>query len=168
MANREEQVAKAVAIGHVLSKDQARAPRKKIDMFTIFPLLTLSLIVYILFTLIGGGSGWVDADIVSITMLSNDVWLVKGGDLFLAFSLLMLFFEILRSTKTGTESILNHAFSALVFVACLICFMIAPGFSTSAFFLLMLMTCMDFMAGFIVTTLAARRDFGVSNGLGAG
>ncbi|MEE4208736.1 MAG: hypothetical protein V2I43_05675 [Parvularcula sp.] len=134
-------------------------------MFTIFPLLTLSLVLYTALSF-AGGPEWTMAQVMTIDMISGETWRISGGDMFLAFSLLLLFIEVLRATKTGTDSILNHAFSALLFIVCLLAFVIAPRFSTSAFFLLTLMTCLDFMAGFIVTTLAARRDFGVSGGLG--
>ena len=167
MSNQGQQVAQAVAVGHVLSKQQPKTPKRG-SMYKKFPLLALSLVAYTVISLIGGGSGWVGTDVLSIEMISQDKWTVTGGDLFLMFSLVLLFFEILRSTETGTDSIVNHALSAGVFIICLLCFILAPNYSTSAFFLLLLMTLLDFMAGFIVTTLSARRDFGVSNGLGAG
>ena len=39
---------------------------------------------------------------------------------------------------------------------------IIPGYGNSVFFIYLSMTFLDFMAGFIVTTVTARRDFGVS------
>lgn len=135
-------------------------------MFNMFPLLTLSLLIYAVLSMTTG-SGWVDATVIEIMMISDEVWVIEGGDLFLAVALALLFIEILRATETGTSSIINHVFSALLFVACLLCFMTLKPFATSTFFLLTLMTGLDFMAGFIVTTLAARRDFGVSGGLSA-
>lgn len=134
-------------------------------MFTMFPLLTFSLLGYGVLSLASGGAGWTDAELLNITMISGENWQISGGDLFSFISLFFLFIEVLRATKTGTESILNHAFSALLFVACLLAFVIVPMFSTSTFFFLVLMTLMDFMAGFMVTTLAARRDFGISGGV---
>ncbi len=133
-------------------------------MFTMFPLLTLSLLLYAGLSA-ALGPGWVDHEFPPITMISGQDWIISGGDIFLTGSLFFLLIEILRATQTGTESIFNHVFSALLFIACFACFLIVPRFGTSTFFLLTLMTFMDFMAGFIVTTLAARRDFGVSGGL---
>jgi hypothetical protein len=40
------------------------------------------------------------------------------------------------------------------------------AFATSVFFLIMLMTLLDVMAGFMVTIASARRDFSVADGLG--
>ena len=98
-------------------------------------------------------------------MVSGDVWVVSWGDLFLLVSMGLLFVELLRSTKTGSESIMNHALSVVVFVASLLLFIIVGGFGNSVFFLFMTMTFLDFMAGFIVTTVTARRDLAVGGGV---
>lgn len=134
-------------------------------MFKIFPLLTISYLVYAAISFSSGSAAWVDGEIASVTMISGDDWLIRGGDIFLMVSLALLFWEVLRANNTGTESILNHAFSAVLFIACALSFVIVPKFSTTPFFLLTLMTGLDFMAGFMITTFAARRDFGVSGGI---
>jgi hypothetical protein len=51
----------------------------------------------------------------------------------------------------------------IVFVACLILFLIWDRAATSTFFLLMLMAMTDVIAGFSVTINAARRDYGTSS-----
>ena len=130
----------------------------------LFPLLTLSLFSYAALAATVGAE-WTDAILFTIEMHHGQAWTISGSDIFIAVSLIFLTIEILRSTNTGTESIFNHVFSGFLFIGCLLCFLFVPRFGTSAFFLLTLMTVIDFMAGFIVTTLAARRDFGVSGGL---
>ena len=85
-------------------------------------------------------------------------WPVSGGDMLLAFSLVLLFAELLKSTGVGSDSIINHAFSLIVFVVGLVEFLMFPAFATSVFFLIMMMALLDVMAGFIVTITAARRD----------
>ena len=52
-----------------------------------------------------------------------------------------------------------------VFVISLIAFMLFRSFATSEFFLLLTMMLLDVVAGFMVTIVAARRDFGVGAGL---
>lgn len=136
-------------------------------MFTMFPLLALSLIVYsVLQFTIGAGeqSSWVTTQIISIPMVSGDAWRISYGDAFIIGSMGLLFVELLRATKTGTDSLLNHALSVLVFIICLLLFIIVPGYGNSVFFVFLTMTFLDFMAGFIVTTVTARRDFGVAQG----
>lgn len=166
MGKNDVPLAPLAALSYAESKGEGREP-SRLSMFTMFPLLTLSLLVYGIMAMALGGAAWTNEAVFTVSMISGDDWVVSGGDLFLMFSLFLLFIEILRATKTGTDSILNHAFSAVLFVACFACFLIVPNFGSSTFFLVTLMTFMDFMAGFIVTTLAARRDFGVSPGIGA-
>ena len=135
-------------------------------MYQMFPLLAISLIVYAVLTLTGAaGPVWYDITFVQLPMVSADTWDVTWGDVFLLVSMGLLFVELLRSTKTGSESIMNHALSVLVFIVSLLLFIIVKGFGNSVFFLFMTMTFMDFMAGFIVTTVTARRDLSVGGGI---
>jgi lysylphosphatidylglycerol synthetase-like protein (DUF2156 family) len=77
---------------------------------------------------------------------------------FLLMSMVLLFVEVIRSTRSDGKSITNHALSVLVFVAALMLFISRPGYGNSAFCIFMSMTLLDFMAGFIITAVAARRD----------
>ena len=137
-------------------------------MYQMFPLLAISLVVYAVLTLTGAVGTvdlpWYNMTSVELPMVSGDTWHVSWGDVFLLASMGLLFVELLRSTKTGSESILNHALSVVVFVVALLLFIIVEGFGNSVFFLYMSMTFLDFMAGFIVTTVTARRDLAVSDG----
>lgn len=85
-------------------------------------------------------------------------WVVSFGDLLILLSLLLLFVELLKSTSTGTAAIFNHALSMLVFIICLVEFLLHPAFATSAFFIIMIMALLDVLAGVVVTIIAARRD----------
>lgn len=139
-------------------------------MYQMFPLLAISLIVYAVLTFTGAvGSetqAWYEMTFVQLPMVSGDTWVVSWGDLFLVCSMGLLFVELLRATKTGSESIMNHALSVLVFVVALLLFVIFEGFGNSVFFIYLSMTFLDFMAGFIVTTVTARRDLAVTDGIG--
>jgi hypothetical protein len=137
-------------------------------MYQMVPLLGISLIVYSVLTLTGAvgtpDQPWYDMLFVQLPMVSGDLWDVSWGDVFLLGSMGLLFVELLRATRTGSESIMNHAFSVVVFVIALLLFIIVEGFGNSVFFLFMSMTFLDFMAGFIVTTVTARRDLSVAEG----
>ena len=52
-----------------------------------------------------------------------------------------------------------------IFVLSLIAFLLVRNFASSVFFLLILMMLLDVIAGFMVTIVSARRDFGVGGGL---
>ncbi len=107
-----------------------------------------------------------DADVFAVAMTSGVTWHITPGDALIGGALLMLFFELLKSTGIGRAAVMNHAFSLILFVVCLVEFLLFPAFATSVFFLIMVMSLLDVMAGFMVTIAAARRDFAVADGFG--
>lgn len=136
-------------------------------MYAMFPLLTIAFIIYAALTLLqvtgAGGLPWHEASLLALPLYSKDMWTVKGGDVFLFLSMGLLFVELIRSTKTGSASITNHLLSFMLFILVLLAFILAPHFGNSTFFLFMLMTLLDPMAGFVVTTVTARRDLAVGD-----
>jgi hypothetical protein len=139
-------------------------------MFAAIPLLALPVLIYnaIVLTLPGGftsidAATRMDQQLFAVTMTSHIDWSVGLGDLLLAAALVVLFIELLKSTTSRRIAIVNHALSLLLFIVCLVEFLLAPAFATSTFFLLSLMTLLDVLAGFIVTIVAARRDVGFSD-----
>ncbi|MEO1658664.1 MAG: hypothetical protein AAFR65_13190 [Pseudomonadota bacterium] len=160
MGERDAKIATATALGAGTLLEAQGA--KGSSMLTIFPLLTISLVIYSLLALLPFNGAWYDNALPAIEMISGERWVITWGDLFLMVSMVFLFVEILRSTETGSDSIWNHGLSAGVFIIAMLMFVLLPAYSNSVFFLYMLMTALDFMAGFIITIRAARRDFGVS------
>ena len=134
-------------------------------MFAAFPLLALPVLVYNLIVLtVAGGFGSDSAhyrlseQLFTIHMTSRAEWVVSLGDLLLAGALVVLFVELLKSTTSRKIAIINHSLSLILFIICLIEFLLAPAFATSTFFLITVMVLLDVLAGFIVTIVAARRD----------
>lgn len=105
-----------------------------------------------------------DTDFLTVPMSSGADWSITPGHALIAVSLVMLFFELLKSTGVGRAAVMNHAFSLILFIICLVEFLMFPAFATSVFFLIGLMTLLDVMAGFMVTIASARRDFAVGDG----
>lgn len=138
-------------------------------MFAAFPLLALPVIVYnlLVLTLAGGVRATsaqqdLGAQMFSVQMASGAPWAVSLGDLILAGALVVLFVELLKSTTSQRVAIINHTLSMILFIVCLVEFLLFPAFATSTFFLLILMVLLDFLAGFIVTVISARRDIDFS------
>ncbi|MEO0983522.1 MAG: hypothetical protein AAFX03_12820 [Pseudomonadota bacterium] len=147
----------------------------------IVPLLIFPVLIYTLMA-IGYGDGDAAAAAVegavnvaplqaqlgtpmfTLPMVSGISWQVTGGDLLIIISIGFLFVEILKSTSTGTATIMNHAVSMLLFIVCLVLFLLFKNFGTSVFFILTLMTLLDVLAGVVVTIVSARRDFAVGEG----
>lgn len=140
-------------------------------MFAAFPLLSLPVLVYnlVAITLAGGFASQVATQrftdpLFTISMTSGSPWPISLGDLLLAFSLVVLFIELLKSTTSRRIAIINHSLSMILFIICLVEFLLAPAFATSVFFLMTLMVLLDVLAGFIVTIIAARRDIDLGHG----
>ena len=131
---------------------------RRTNWLSSIPLLAFVVIAYVAFA-----AGGADFTLTRFTvpMPSGAVWNISLGDMMLAFSLFVLFFEVLKSTRTGGNSVVDHALSMMVFVACLILFLVWPPAGTSLFFLIMLTTLVDVIAGFSVTIRSARRDYSV-------
>jgi len=134
-------------------------------LFAAVPLLALPVLFYNLVLLIQRGglqstevSAQLAGPVFTIRMASGVPWSVSLGDLLLAASLTVLFIELLKSTNSRKAAIVNHALSLVLFVACLVEFLLLKGFATSVFFLITLMVLLDVLAGFIVTIVSSRRD----------
>ena len=133
-------------------------------MFAAFPLMALVVLIYNLVALTIGGLKTTAAQdqlaqpLFSVHMASGAVWSVGLGDLMLAASLLILFVELLKSTNSRRVAIINHSLSMILFIVCLVEFLLFGAFATSTFFLITVMVLLDVLAGFIVTIVASRRE----------
>ena len=139
-------------------------------MFAALPLMALVVLIYDLVALSIGGMRTTSAQdqlaqpLFSVRMASNAVWTVGLGDLLLATALVLLFIELLKSTSSPRVAILNHSLSMILFIICLVEFLLAPAFAGSTFFLVSVMVLLDVLAGFIVSIVSARRDIEIGDG----
>ena len=135
-------------------------------MLIALPLLVIPVVIYAIVILTGVvGTGGVAAaeqalrdPIFTVPMVSGSGWNIGSGDLILFLALILLFFELLKSTSSQKVAIVNHALSMILFVASLVAFLLIKGFATSTFFLVLTMIMLDVLAGFIVTIISARKD----------
>ncbi|MEM8744631.1 MAG: hypothetical protein AAGF14_08360 [Pseudomonadota bacterium] len=128
-------------------------------MILTFPFLLLSVVAYNAIVFMTGTP--FDSVLFQIPMISGAVWNFTLGDALIATTLFLLFVEILKATRTGGNSLVDHALSTVVFIACLIEFLVVPEAATSLFFFITVIALIDVVAGFSVTIRAARRDFAV-------
>jgi hypothetical protein len=135
-------------------------------MLRIFPLLLVSVIIYNVLVLGHGLAGHAQmeaflANHVTFHMFSGDDWDFGIGDALILFSLVMLFFEMLKATRTTRGDLLNHGLSVLTFVVALVEFITLRGFSTSVFFFVVIMAVIDVVAGYTISIVAAEHDLGL-------
>jgi hypothetical protein len=124
------------------------------------PLTLIPCLLYVVIRLVGGVSDWA-APIVTIATPSGGALGLGMGDLIVLLALVMLFLEVLKSTRTSTGSIVDHMVSTLVFVGALVTLLLVPFAGTSTFLILTAITLFDVVAGFSVTIRSARRDIGI-------
>lgn len=164
------------------AETRRRSKRKGHPMravLSVFPLLAIPVIIYNLMAFMGGAPAAsatagaanisalavnLNATLIAVPMISGVTWELTGADCLILLTILLLFLEILKSTGTGTATIMNHAVSMILFIVCLVEFLMFPNFATSAFFIIMVMTLLDVLAGVVVTIVSARRDFAVGEG----
>ncbi|MBE2295250.1 MAG: hypothetical protein IAF00_09870 [Phycisphaerales bacterium] len=125
-------------------------------MMASFPLLALVVAVYSALAL--AVPSWLGDVLLTLPLLSGSTLLFRGGDLLLVVGLLLLCVEVYRATSSSTAAILNHVLSLVVFIVALIELLVMPAMANMTFFLIVLMTLSDVIAGFTVTISTARRD----------
>ena len=76
----------------------------------------------------------------------------------ITIGLILLFIEILKATRIGKLSIVDHLLSTIILLIFLVEFLLVPAAASSVFFALMLMTLIDVTAGFSVSIRSATRD----------
>jgi hypothetical protein len=140
-------------------------------MILSLPWLALAIVLY---NLIAFSSSWpalgtADANVFSeplfsIGMLSGATWTLTIGDFVIIATLVLLFVELIKATRTGGSSIVDHALSMILFMICIVEFLAVRQAATSVFFFILFVTLIDVVAGFSITIRGARRDFG---GIGA-
>ena len=132
----------------------------------VFPMILIAVILYNLMLFGGGVTGHGDMQTLldhafNLKMFSGDIWRFTVGDLLVALALLLLFFETVKAARHNSREILSHGLAVLTFCVALVEFIVLHGFSTSTFFLITAMCLFDVVAGYTISIVAARRDFGV-------
>lgn len=129
------------------------------------PLLIIAFVLYNVIVLFGGmGSPEqiLGTQVLpDITLISGGIWRFSWGDFIIILVLLLLFVEIVKSTYTSSASLLDHGLSMIVFVVCLIEFLVVKQAATSAFFTLLVATLIDVVAGYTIGIRVARRDLAI-------
>ncbi len=137
-----------------------------------FPLLILPVLFYNVMVVttgsLGGSSDVMTADLAHAVghfamPVSNAAWAIQMGDIILFIGLIALFFEVVASSGSSNDVLMKHVLAMLLFVICLVEFLLLKPFATSTFFLLMVMALLETIAGFIITTVAARKDIGMAH-----
>lgn len=127
-------------------------------MFALgFPLLLVPFAVYNIIVFLMPGVGWT-APITTVHMMSGQDWVLTWEDVLIAVSIFLLWIEIIKSTRIGMRSVMDHILAMVLFIAMLVEFLLVRQAGTSTFFLLTMIALVDVLAGFIVGMRGAQRQ----------
>ncbi len=133
-------------------------------MFVLgFPLLLVPFALYNIIAFITPGVGWT-TPVTTVHMMSGQDWVLTWEDLLLAFAILLLAVEIVKSTRMGMRSIVDHVLAMAIFIGMLVEFLLVQRAGTSTFFLLTMIGLVDMLVGFIVSIRGAQRQVEVEAG----
>jgi hypothetical protein len=129
-------------------------------MILSLPWLVIPIVLYNLIAFLSESADVFNGVLFSVNMISGATWSLTVGDVVILLTLTLLFVELIKATRTGGSSIVDHALSMILFMICIIEFLVVPRAATSEFFFILFVTMIDVIAGFSITIRAARRDFG--------
>jgi hypothetical protein len=125
-----------------------------------FPLLLIPFAIYNIIAFLMPGVTWTGV-ITTVHMASGVDWTMSAGDMLVALAILLLCGEVLKSTRIGIRTVVDHALSLLLFLGMLVEFILVPQAATATFFLLLVVSFIDVLGGFAVTLRSAQRDLTV-------
>jgi hypothetical protein len=122
--------------------------------FVGVPLLIVPFAIYNIFAFLIPGVNW-GAPIASVTLHSGAQWQIAPGDILIAFSILILLVELVKLTRLGFRSWVDHLLSLMLFAGMTAEFVMVQAVATPTFFLLLVISFVDFVGG-IVSAFGAR------------
>jgi hypothetical protein len=125
-----------------------------------FPLLLIPFAIYNIIAFLMPGVGWT-ATATAVHMVSGADWTMSAGDMLIVLAILLLFGEMMKSTRIGLRTVIDHGLSLILFLAMLVEFLLVRQAATATFFLLLVISFVDVLGGFAVTLRSAQRDLTV-------
>lgn len=125
-----------------------------------FPLLVIPFAIYNMIAFLTPGLSWT-ANVMTIHLISGQDWTVTPEDIIVSFSVLLLGVEVIKAARMGVRGLTDHILSMVLFIVMLVEFLLIARAGTSTFFILMVISLVDVLAGFIITARTAQRDIQV-------
>ena len=125
-----------------------------------FPLLLIPFAIYNIIAFLMPGVSWTGV-ISTVHMVSGADWTMSTGETLIAFAIVLLCGEIIKSTRIGLRTVVDHALSLILFLGMLVEFLLVKQAATATFFLLLVVSFIDVLGGFAVTLRSAQRDLTV-------
>ncbi len=125
-----------------------------------FPLLLVPFAIYNIVAFLMPGLSWTGAW-SRVHLISGADWTMSAGDMLVGLAVLVLFGEVMKSTRIGVRTVVDHGLSLILFLGMLVEFLLVPQAGSATFFLLLVISFVDVLGGFAVTLRTAQRDLTV-------
>ncbi len=124
-------------------------------MFLIgFPLLIIPFAIYNIVAFLMPGVNWSGA-LTHVQLASGADWTMSVGEILIAFAILLLFLELLKSARFARRTLVDHALSVILFLGMTAEFLLVEQVAGGVFFLLLVISFIDVLSGFVVTLRSA-------------
>jgi len=111
-----------------------------------FPLLLIPLAIYNILAFLMPGVSLAEP-LLKLTLISGAEWTLTLSDMLLALGILLLLFEVIRGARPGAKYLTDHLLSLIIFGGAAAEFLLWPRFASSTYFLLALLSLVDFLSG---------------------
>jgi hypothetical protein len=111
-----------------------------------FPLLLIPLAIYNIIVFLMPGVSLAEP-LLKLTLMSGAEWPLTLSDMLLALGILLLLFEVIRGARPGAKYLTDHLLSLIIFGGAVAEFLLWPRFASSTYFLLALLSLVDFLSG---------------------
>jgi hypothetical protein len=130
-------------------------------MFVLgFPLLLIPFAIYNIIAFLMPGVTWTGV-VATVHMVSGADWTMSAGDILVALAIILLCGEVMKSTRIGIRTVVDHSLSLILFLGMLVEFILVKQAAAATFFLLLVVSFIDVLGGFAVTLRSAQRDLTV-------
>jgi len=124
------------------------------------PLMGIVLVVYNMINLgyLGERAQIWKQHQIEFTLPSGELIALNFSEIFIAIALIVLFIELTKASTASTSAMTEQTFSTIAFVGFLVQFLVDPYAATPTFFILLMISLIDVLAGAILLVKIARRD----------
>lgn len=128
------------------------------------PLLFIPFVLYNVFAFVIFGayeSQFRDEVMFSFPIVSGATFTLTVSATIIMMALLLLGVEVVKATRLGNASIVDHMLATALFFIMLVEFLLVPQAATSTFAILMFIALVDLVCGFAVSLKTASRDVNI-------
>jgi len=129
-----------------------------------FPLLLVPFAIYNIVAFLMPGLTWTGA-VTTVHLSSGGDWSMSPGDMLVVVAILTLFGEMMKATRIGMRTVVDHGLSLVLFLVFVAEFLLVKQAASATFFILLVISFVDVLGGFAVSLRSAKRGLTVEGTL---